>query len=429
MVFAAVAFWLNKKTLRRFSASILKSTDPMFWRLALKKSIVCILILFLGTALAAAGGLSFDEGLKLAKEQNKPMLVDFYAVWCGPCKAFDRAVKSDADIQKALEKVVLVKIDAEKGKGIDLAREYGVSAFPTYTLINGDRQTISSWQGYAKDHFLDKLDTAMADLSPASVKAQRYEDNRNLKDALALATYYGAKGDLKNALAMYRDAVKFETDPEKSYDMEIFTLLQRLHHDGEASFEELGAAAEKALKSDKVEAYAALYMGMTMASMARAKQRVEDQTHFLEMAKPFAEELKAIDAVPDMVGEYQALYRLHVGKDPSAAVAAMKETLPKDWQEKAEALNRFAWWCFENRVNLDEAETMAKKGAGLAEAGKSKAMILDTWAEIANAKGDPGRAVQIMEKAVAQEPDNDYYQKQVDRFKKLAAAAGKNGKS
>ena len=65
---------------------------------------------------------------------------------------------------------------------------------------------------------------------------------------------------------------------------------------------------------------------------------------------------------------------------------------------------------------------MARRGVELAEAGKMKANILDTLAEICNLSGNCGDAVEYMRLAVAEAPENEYFQKQLERFETLLAA-------
>lgn len=80
-------------------------------------------------------------------------------------------------------------------------------------------------------------------------------------------------------------------------------------------------------------------------------------------------------------------------------------------------LNNFAWWCFEENLNLSEAKTLAAKGVALANPGPDKAMILDTLAEIVFQLGDSKEAASIMEKAIREDPNSKHYPKQLDRFR------------
>jgi len=113
---------------------------------------------------------------------------------------------------------------------------------------------------------------------------------------------------------------------------------------------------------------------------------------------------------------------LYVEKDKEKALALKRQNQPEGWMEDADRLNAFAWWCFENKVNLEEAETLARRGVELAKSGSQKAMVLDTAAEICNLRGSCKDAAELMELAVREDPKNEYYTKQLDRFRKLLAA-------
>jgi thioredoxin len=72
---------------------------------------------------------SFHE---LISGSDLPILVDFYAAWCGPCQMM--AKNLDQVNQTMKQKVKIVKIDTEKYP--DLASKYQVQALPTLVLFN-----------------------------------------------------------------------------------------------------------------------------------------------------------------------------------------------------------------------------------------------------------------------------------------------------
>jgi len=84
-------------------------------------------------------GVSFQQDV-LGSET--PVLVDFWAAWCGPCKALAPKLEEIAQDMQGKMKVVKLDIDAE-GNG-EMAEKYGVRGIPTLILFKGGQpvQTI-----------------------------------------------------------------------------------------------------------------------------------------------------------------------------------------------------------------------------------------------------------------------------------------------
>jgi thioredoxin 1 len=64
-------------------------------------------------------------------QSDKPVIVDFWAEWCGPCHAVAPVLERIADERPDELKVVKVNIDEEQG----LAMRYGITSIPTILLF------------------------------------------------------------------------------------------------------------------------------------------------------------------------------------------------------------------------------------------------------------------------------------------------------
>ena len=74
---------------------------------------------------------------------DKPVLVDFFATWCMPCKMFAPILEEFAAGNEAKVKVVKIDID----EAIQLAQKYRVMSIPTLKLFTGDEEPRATFVG------------------------------------------------------------------------------------------------------------------------------------------------------------------------------------------------------------------------------------------------------------------------------------------
>lgn len=116
----------------------------------------------LGRAAFKATGLperSLAEAQAIAREFDKPLLVNFSAYWCGFCRKLDRMVMTDERVRARIdEKYVFVRLDSEDPGTRPLMRTYGIHGFPTLLVAQADGTPVRFIvPAYEPDTFLQSL--------------------------------------------------------------------------------------------------------------------------------------------------------------------------------------------------------------------------------------------------------------------------------
>lgn len=82
---------------------------------------------------------TFQEALDKARAEGKPVFMDCYTSWCGPCKRMAATVFVDSAVGEYYNaNFVNTKFDMEKGEGPTIAAKYGIRAYPTLLWLDAD---------------------------------------------------------------------------------------------------------------------------------------------------------------------------------------------------------------------------------------------------------------------------------------------------
>ncbi len=121
----------------------------------MKKNFFALLLLFL--FVTANGQVDFREILSSedmdqvwedADRENKPVFVDIYATWCGPCKWMDANVFAAEEAGNYMNaKFINVKMDGESEFGRAFALQSGLSAYPSFFLFNSGQTLMNTVVG------------------------------------------------------------------------------------------------------------------------------------------------------------------------------------------------------------------------------------------------------------------------------------------
>ena len=111
--------------------------------------ITTVLVALFSPIILTAQGISFmdndlEGALAKAKAENKVVFVDAYTTWCGPCKWLAANVFTNDTLGEFYNKqFVNLKLDMEKGVGVEFAKKYEVRAYPTLLFISPRGEVVS----------------------------------------------------------------------------------------------------------------------------------------------------------------------------------------------------------------------------------------------------------------------------------------------
>ena len=93
-------------------------------------------------------GTLFKDAVAKAQQTGKMIFLDCYTSWCGPCKMMANTVFPQEKVGAYMNpRFVSIKIDMEKGEGVELAKKLQISAFPTFIFFNSNGEEIGRFLG------------------------------------------------------------------------------------------------------------------------------------------------------------------------------------------------------------------------------------------------------------------------------------------
>jgi tetratricopeptide (TPR) repeat protein len=281
-------------------------------------------------------------------------------------------------------------------------------------VTNAEGETIERWADYDDPgSFIATLGESTSDPTTIAEKRERFEREPTARDASILGNYHMSREELEPATEFFETAVELG-DPADGHLYDLFIAYLWGHDTDTFSSEELIGAADRVVDSE----YLTTRQRLELASyMSRALHK-DDELSAARYLNAALEIAKQDDdpALEKLRRSVRIEHALRVAGDEALALELKRESLKEGWEEDPDALNGFAWWCFENELNLEEAEVLARQGAELAEDDTSKAMILDTVAEIVYLRGDREGAMALIAEARELDPESEYYEKQLARF-------------
>ena len=109
------------------------------WRLLVPLIVLALMLILVTPAFAQDGAIQWYKDLPQAsasaRKSDKPMMIEFWADWCTPCKVMETEVYADPRVATALrDKIIAVRIHFDLQK--DLVRQYNVEAIPNIVFTD-----------------------------------------------------------------------------------------------------------------------------------------------------------------------------------------------------------------------------------------------------------------------------------------------------
>lgn len=162
------------------------------------------LAIIAAVGLIGACGSSMDKHLAASRTDGKPLVLQFYTSWCGACKRFDSTILPDPAVEQALEDVSFVRYDAESSAGSVHAKRYGVSAFPTFIVVDADGEPVAMIRGLPTvSRFVSFLEWGPVHALDEDGVRALLDTDASSRALLLAARFYATAGKLDASVSYY----------------------------------------------------------------------------------------------------------------------------------------------------------------------------------------------------------------------------------
>ena len=321
---------------------------------------------------------TLDEAVHKAAAEDRLVLVDVFARWCGPCQQLDRESFVHADVvAETNAHFVAVKVDGEEGDGPSVMRRYHVVGFPTLLVLRPDGTELDRVFGFQSGPdlagTLRGYREGQGTLEQRTTEARERPEDLELQAEVAMRTI--VRGDMRAARPFVDRVVRGDRDNARGLAAKVLFHVARYHW---LRGEENWSGALRALQD-------------------------------LARRFPDASEIGGGSFAIDLA---KALHRLHRDAEALAALERYVGQSP----DESERYNTVAFFLYRERWALARAEGFARHGVAV---GPGDASLWDTLAEVLAERHKIAEAIAAAERAQALEPAAPYYSLQLARFRRM----------
>ncbi len=178
------------------------------------RCVVVSLLLVAGFVAQASDGVhiawleDYGQALKMARQESKPMMIDFYTSWCVYCKQLDKESFGDPRVVEAAKGFVCAKLDADIAKAA--AMRYPAEGYPTVVFTTPSGEEILRFSGYRTAEQVLTVVRTVRESAPqlARLEARIKQDKKDHAALEALGALYLRLENPERAVVYLRRALK-----------------------------------------------------------------------------------------------------------------------------------------------------------------------------------------------------------------------------
>lgn len=291
---------------------------------------------------------SWEQLMAEAKQSGKPVFVDVYTTWCGPCKLMAKNIFPQHAVGETYNaSFINYKLDAETPEGSVLAKQYNVGAYPTFLYLKNDGELVHKAIGYFPDQqiFIGEAAKALKAVSdPYTVHRMTKEFETGKRDTAFLKMYITKLSllEMNNAAPLDAYLNTLSLAEKKKLPTLVF-LADNVNSVAAKSFDHIMRHKDILFTGDSAHATKEADMAYKFASLLQQEVEKCLENDSLERAKKWIGTARQIPGMPIFFQHFfeakQIGYFDKAGKVPELIAAVnlfLQEFLPMSVQQVRE---------------------------------------------------------------------------------------------
>ena len=377
--------------------------------------ILLLTSLFFSTA-SFAQGIEFfhgtwDEALEKSKAEERPIFVDCYTTWCGPCKRMAKQVFTQPAVGEFYnDNYINVKIDMESKMGRKFGSKYPVQAYPTLYYIDAAGEVLHKIKGGQQAEGLMQMGKfVLGKVDYSADYAKQYEGGD--RDPELILNYVKALNKSnKSSSKVANEYLRSQKDLKTEFNQNF--IFEAVSHADSKAFDLL---VEHKANIVKVHGAKAVEEKIEKACYKTAKTAIEFESEDLLVES----QDKIKTHVPSKSKEFSAVTNLDFHKNMGNSEAyrkCCKDYVKKQIGDDAKELHELAKSLMKSFAFDEAARKDAEKYAKKASDNEANINYYLTYASILDANGKKPEAVKVAKKALGIVGDDKRAEMSIQQF-------------